>query len=329
MIRLVLATVLLLGAAYGIFTLTESPTRTAGADLLSGAPNDIVARARTADPTAPALAASTGDANGAMASMTAGVVANIGRATGVAPVPTSPAPVASELDALTRAVLAGLGAPAQPSAAQQTPPAPQPPATPAQTLSNLVDQAMREGEGDAYVLAMLGEAPAGSVQPAASRPAAPASAPTPQPDITALLESALATAGSDAYLDQVLNAAADAGQIAVPAALRTPDGRIDTQTLLADILQKSSGAPSEIRAPSAASAGGIDGVEVRVVQTASATTDALFYTVQPGDSLGAIAQRFYGDASLYQAIFEANRRILSTPDRIRVGQRLILPDNST
>lgn len=49
------------------------------------------------------------------------------------------------------------------------------------------------------------------------------------------------------------------------------------------------------------------------------------YTVQAGDSLSAIAQRFYGQASLWTVIFEANRSTLSEPSRIRPGQVLIIP----
>ena len=50
-----------------------------------------------------------------------------------------------------------------------------------------------------------------------------------------------------------------------------------------------------------------------------------FYTVASGDSLGAIAQRFYGNAGLYTQIYEANSAILGSPDRIRTGQRLVIP----
>jgi nucleoid-associated protein YgaU len=49
------------------------------------------------------------------------------------------------------------------------------------------------------------------------------------------------------------------------------------------------------------------------------------YDVKPGDTLGAIAQRFYGKASLYPKIFEANRDILTNPDLIKVGQKLKIP----
>jgi nucleoid-associated protein YgaU len=49
------------------------------------------------------------------------------------------------------------------------------------------------------------------------------------------------------------------------------------------------------------------------------------YTVQPGDTLSAIAHRFYGRASHWHAIFEANRDQLDDPDLIRPGQVLALP----
>ena len=49
------------------------------------------------------------------------------------------------------------------------------------------------------------------------------------------------------------------------------------------------------------------------------------YTVQPGDSLSKIAKRFYGDASAYMKIFEANTDQLDDPNNIQVGQELVIP----
>jgi len=48
----------------------------------------------------------------------------------------------------------------------------------------------------------------------------------------------------------------------------------------------------------------------------------LTYKVVSGDTLSKIAKRFYGDASAYTKIFEANRDQLSDPDKIQVGQEL-------
>ena len=50
-----------------------------------------------------------------------------------------------------------------------------------------------------------------------------------------------------------------------------------------------------------------------------------FYTVQSGDSLSKIAKQFYGDASKYPVIFEANKPMLSDPDLIYPGQTLRIP----
>ena len=49
------------------------------------------------------------------------------------------------------------------------------------------------------------------------------------------------------------------------------------------------------------------------------------YEVVSGDTLGGISQKFYGKASLYMKIFEANRDILDNPDLIKVGQKLKIP----
>ena len=50
------------------------------------------------------------------------------------------------------------------------------------------------------------------------------------------------------------------------------------------------------------------------------------YEVVAGDTLGAIAQKYYGKASEYMKIFEANRDILDNPDLIKVGQKLKIPE---
>jgi nucleoid-associated protein YgaU len=49
------------------------------------------------------------------------------------------------------------------------------------------------------------------------------------------------------------------------------------------------------------------------------------YTVVKGDTLSAIAQRFYGKASLWKKIHQANQDQISNPDLIRPGQVLRIP----
>lgn len=52
---------------------------------------------------------------------------------------------------------------------------------------------------------------------------------------------------------------------------------------------------------------------------------AQFYTVVKGDTLSKIAKEFYGNANEYQKIFEANKPMLTHPDKIYPGQNLRIP----
>ena len=51
------------------------------------------------------------------------------------------------------------------------------------------------------------------------------------------------------------------------------------------------------------------------------------YTVKSGDSLSKISKEVYGDAMAYQKIFEANKPMLSDPDKIYPGQVLYIPQD--
>lgn len=50
-----------------------------------------------------------------------------------------------------------------------------------------------------------------------------------------------------------------------------------------------------------------------------------WHEVVAGDTLSKIAEKYYGDASLYPQIFEANRDQLDDPNKIKVGQKLRIP----
>ncbi|HUU06226.1 MAG TPA: LysM peptidoglycan-binding domain-containing protein [Patescibacteria group bacterium] len=49
------------------------------------------------------------------------------------------------------------------------------------------------------------------------------------------------------------------------------------------------------------------------------------HKVVAGDTLSKIAQTYYGNANEYMKIFEANKNILQDPNKINVGQELIIP----
>ncbi|SFZ90495.1 Nucleoid-associated protein YgaU, contains BON and LysM domains [Flaviramulus basaltis] len=53
--------------------------------------------------------------------------------------------------------------------------------------------------------------------------------------------------------------------------------------------------------------------------------EAQFHTVVSGDTLGKIAKNYYGNAMKYPVIFEANKPMLTDPDKIYPGQVLRIP----
>ena len=79
-------------------------------------------------------------------------------------------------------------------------------------------------------------------------------------------------------------------------------------------------------------AGNIKGVERVVADGLTApepppevvSKDA-FYEIKSGDTLGKIAKQYYGKASQYMRIFEANREIISDPNKIYPGQKIRIP----
>ncbi len=69
---------------------------------------------------------------------------------------------------------------------------------------------------------------------------------------------------------------------------------------------------------------GIATVDDRI-SVATPAPEAQFHTVVSGDTLGKIAKNYYGDAMKYPVIFEANKPMLTDPDKIYPGQVLRIP----
>jgi len=74
-------------------------------------------------------------------------------------------------------------------------------------------------------------------------------------------------------------------------------------------------------------AGNVAGVEkVNDMMTVDRSApEAKFYTVVSGDTLSKISKTQYGDANKYMTIFEANKPMLSDPNKIYPGQVLRIP----
>jgi nucleoid-associated protein YgaU len=66
-------------------------------------------------------------------------------------------------------------------------------------------------------------------------------------------------------------------------------------------------------------------VNDQLTVAAPATPAAAFREVKSGDTLSKIAKEVYGDANAYMKIFEANKPMLSNPDKIYPGQQLRIP----
>jgi len=78
-------------------------------------------------------------------------------------------------------------------------------------------------------------------------------------------------------------------------------------------------------------AGNIQGISkvvdnLSVAEASPELADNNFYDVKPGDNLSKISKEMYGDPNKYQAIFEANKPMLSHPDKIYPGQKLVIPN---
>lgn len=54
-------------------------------------------------------------------------------------------------------------------------------------------------------------------------------------------------------------------------------------------------------------------------------TQSIEYIVHPGDTLGGIAKTYYNSSALWEVILDANRSLLSRPQDLRPGMKLIIP----
>tara|TARA_B110000908_G_scaffold170455_1_gene230086 strand:+ start:3230 stop:3412 length:183 start_codon:yes stop_codon:yes gene_type:complete len=55
--------------------------------------------------------------------------------------------------------------------------------------------------------------------------------------------------------------------------------------------------------------------------------EPVFHTVEKGDTLWAIFSKTLGKGARYEEIFEANKPMLSHPDKIYPGQMLRIPQD--
>ena len=71
--------------------------------------------------------------------------------------------------------------------------------------------------------------------------------------------------------------------------------------------------------------GNVEGVASVDDQIEGGESEPTFHTVEKGDTLWAISQKALGNGARYEEIFEANRPMLTHPDKIYPGQVLRIP----
>lgn len=77
---------------------------------------------------------------------------------------------------------------------------------------------------------------------------------------------------------------------------------------------------------------GVDGVEDKLtlkepLKIEIPDLSKTMYTVVSGDTLSKISKEVYGDPNLYNKIFEANKPMLTDPNKIYPGQVLYIPQD--
>lgn len=114
---------------------------------------------------------------------------------------------------------------------------------------------------------------------------------------------------------------------AEPAGPRAPAGPVDPAEVVAELVAQAFAAEfGEEVGEGDASAQRETGPDPLVARVGTGLDVA--YTVGPGESLGSLALRFYGDSALAPLIYQANRGLMASPDNLRVGQVVIIPGRS-
>jgi nucleoid-associated protein YgaU len=98
----------------------------------------------------------------------------------------------------------------------------------------------------------------------------------------------------------------------------------DKVTLTGEVASQEEKEKIVLAAGNIAGVGSVDD-QLTVAAGAPVVAAAKFVTVEKGDTLSAISKRVYGDPNKYQKIFDANKPMLSHPDKIYLGQTLRIP----
>ena len=174
------------------------------------------------------------------------------------------------------------------------------------TGASLAKKAMTPAKGDMRALT--------SSALANLRAKAPSAVQTGQGRLASLVSQSMGAAGDDAFLNALSREAQFSNEkfdkLALVAASRDTS---DVKTRWIENARKQSKAMSDATAFMSSGTKKTPGFDDTV------------HIVKRGDSLMKLSVRYYGRTIDYQLIYEANREILESPDKIRVGQKLKIP----
>lgn len=105
----------------------------------------------------------------------------------------------------------------------------------------------------------------------------------------------------------------------------TLSGEVDTMEAKAGVMREFNAAVETENTVNAVRVAAPAAIPTPASQTAPRPSERI-HEVAKGETLSGIAKHYYGKASLYIKIFEANRDVLKDPDKIFPGQRLKIPE---
>jgi nucleoid-associated protein YgaU len=152
----------------------------------------------------------------------------------------------------------------------------------------------------------------GAAAPAAPAATAPAAAPAAQPDLATLNATAAAAIskyiGSQHLEAEGLNVGYDGATQTVTVSGTAPDQATREKIVLC-----------------CGNVAAVSKVNDMLTVAASTEPPSTYREVKSGDTLSRIAKDAYGEANAYMKIFEANKPMLSDPNKIYPGQMLRIP----
>jgi len=86
-------------------------------------------------------------------------------------------------------------------------------------------------------------------------------------------------------------------------------------------------ADEETKEKAALIAGNIKGIKNVEFEGITEDSEENYYEIKSGDNLSKISKKFYGNANLYNKIFEANREVIKDMNLIYPGQKIRIPKN--